>query len=73
MFLSFVILSFAAVVHGFPGGPPPGACDTLSPDPSRHGANPTAGNGGYLIATDIPFNASAGFYMYTAGQAYTGK
>ena len=36
------------------------------------GTYPMAGNGGYIIITNIPRYSSVG-YNYTAGQIYTGK
>ena len=39
--LAAVLVCIFHQVHSFPSGAPSQACDTLSPDPQRHGADPT--------------------------------
>ena len=55
-------------------GPPNNAqivCEGISPDPGAHLTVASDGNGGYVIATDIPLNGS--YYRYDEGTTYTGR
>lgn len=74
--LLLVVLVVLGVL-GFPGGPPSQSivCNDISPDPGQAGHDSTAqnGNGGYVIATDLPLSATSGFYDYEGGVTYTGK
>ena len=51
-------------------GAPLAACDTLSPDPTRHGAQPQTTDVPYSI--DLDQFCTDGFYSYIPGQTYTG-
>ena len=54
----------------YPRGPPTSVCSTLMPS---HGATtPQAGNGGYLITTNLTVNSELTGYEYSPGQTYTG-
>ncbi len=64
------LLFLIASVAGFSGGPPDSVCDTLRPN---HRGDPSAGNGGYTITTDLNPNPSLTGYQYSAGQTYTGE
>lgn len=76
--LSVLVITGLGLVHSFPSGPPasPGVCDMLQPGvgPAQHGPDPVnAGNGGFVIATNLSLNTSEGFYTYDEGIRYTGK
>ena len=70
-----VVLLILLATHGafsYPSGPPASVCNDLRPG-SPHG-DPQAGNGGFLISTDLPVSqGNAGGYDYTAGRLYTGR
>lgn len=51
-------------------GPPTCACRDLRPN---HPGDPSSGNGGYEITTDIPMNSAGTGYEYTPDNTYTGK
>jgi len=55
------------VVMGFSSGAPSGACSTISPDPSQHGANPSTDPFPYN------FNFSSLANGYVPGQSYASK
>ena len=75
-----VLFLILLVTHGafsYPGGPPTSICSN-SPEvflrPGASHGNPQAGNGGFLISTDLPLSEdNAGGYNYTAGRLYTGR
>ena len=74
----FLILLARYGAFSYPGGPPTSICNNsaevfLRPG-SSHG-NPQAGNGGFLISTDLPISEGndGGGYNYTAGRLYTGR
>ena len=82
MFLRAVLILLLILLarygaFSYPGGPPTSICNNspgvfLRPGAS-HG-NPQAGNGGFLISTDLPLSeGNAGGYNYTAGRLYTGR
>ena len=68
-------LSSLGLACAFSSGPPERSivCNGISPNPDNHGAPAQAGNGGYVIATDLPLSNTPGFYDYTAGQTYIGE
>ena len=51
-------------------GAPPQACDTLSPNPTQHGAQPQTSTVPYSI--DLDQFCYNGTYSYTPGATYTG-
>ena len=70
--LIVLLLSSALVaVQALPTGAPAEACDSLSPSPSAHGAQPQSTASPYGIDLS-PFNVE-GQYLYTPGRTYTGK
>ena len=76
-----VVLLILLATHGafsYPGGPPTSICNNSAGvflRPGRaHGINSQAGNGGFLISTDLPLSEdNTGGYNYTAGRLYTGR
>lgn len=75
MLTKFVVclLATCGMVQGMSSGPPDNAdivCNDITPDPSPHGS-PTAGNGGFVVATDL--SLSGGFYNYVQGDTYVGE
>ena len=64
-------LMVADNVQSRSAGPPLNlqVCSQLLPG---HGGTPPAGNGGYVITTDLPRTSSSS-YSYVAGQTYTGQ
>ena len=72
---SAVLLAAAGSVLSFSAGPPAEVivCNGISPNPTRHGASAQSGNGGYVIATNLPLDTGSGVYNYTAGATYDGK
>ncbi len=75
LFECVLIMAAAGVALGYPAGPPTAACNTISPNPSSHGAQPQSGNGYYVIATNLPLalNTALDVYNYTAGETYYGE
>lgn len=68
------VLVAISLSWALPSGPPNNAlivCEGISPDPGAHLSPAGDGNGGYVIATDIPLNGS--YYQYDEGISYTGK
>ena len=68
-YLTVVLLLGVPVteVMGFSSGAPSGACSTISPDPTRHGANPQTSAVPYTV------NISSLANGYVPGQSYTSK
>ena len=67
------VLVTVGLSWGMSTGPPDNAqvvCEGISPDPAAHLAPASDGNGGYVIATDIPLNGS--YYQYDEGMTYKG-
>ena len=54
----------------FSGGPPISVCSTLRP---MHPGDPSSGNGGYVITTDIPMSIAESGYAYVPNTTYTGR
>ncbi len=74
MFRSLLIVAaLVGVALGLSAGPPAAACVTISPNPTAHGAQPQADNGGYVIATNLVLDPVNEVYNYTAGQTYYGE
>ena len=76
VFGTFPIVLLFSEVQSRSSGPPldsgpniNNVCNQLVP---QHPGTRKTGNGGYIIATNIPHSSSAG-YNYRAGQTYTGK
>ena len=55
------------IVMGFSGGAPLGACNTISPDPTQHGAPPQTSAVPYTV------NISSLANGYVPGQSYSSK
>ena len=70
--LIVLLLSSALVaVQALPTGAPAEACDSLSPSPSAHGAQPQSTASPYGI--DLSPFIVEDQYLYTPGRTYTGK
>ena len=69
VFSLLVLCLKTSCVLSYPRGPPTSVCSTLTP--LHYGATPRAGNGGYLITTNLTVNSTG--YEYSPGQTYTGK
>ena len=69
-FSLWVLYLRTSCVLSYPRGPPTSVCSTLMP--SHYGATPRAGNGGYLITTNLTVNSALTGYEYSPGLTYTG-
>ena len=75
--VAFLILLARYGAFSYPTGPPTSICDNSAGVFLRPGAShgyPQAGNGGFLIRTDLPLSeGNVEGYNYTAGRLYTGR
>ena len=69
MFLFLAMVACPSPVRAFSNGAPPGACSTLSPDPSQHGANPQSSPVPYTIDLAV-FDDGNGSFSYQPGMSY---
>lgn len=63
-FCLLLLASLQSVTECFSGGAPVGACTGVSPDPTRHGAQPQMTDVPYVLTGLPPAN-------YTPGMSYT--
>ena len=69
MLLFLAMVACPSPVRAFSDGAPLGACSTLSPDPSRHGANPQSSPVPYTIDLAV-FDDGNGSLSYQPGMTY---
>lgn len=73
MYLAAVVgVIQVSLLLAYTTGPPLAVCSNGLKPGSPHGELKQPGNGGFLIATDLPLHSDGGF-QYQAGQTYTGK
>ena len=65
-----IVIASIYAVDAFSGGAPVQACDTLSPNPANHGADPQDSDVPYSIDLSV-FDDGTGSYFYTPGNTYT--
>ncbi len=71
--VSLVMSSIGLLVEGFSGGAPVQACDTLSPNPTMHGAPAQISAVPYAISLMPFYNASDNSFTFYPGRTYTCK
>ncbi|XP_064384961.1 defense protein l(2)34Fc-like [Halichondria panicea] len=69
--VSLVMSSIGLLVEGNMIGAPAGACDTLSPNPTAHGAQPQTSDVPYTISLMPFYNASDSSFTFYPGRTYT--
>ncbi len=67
-----VLSSIIYQVDCLSSGAPPGACSSLSPDPTRHGAQPNNNSVPYTIDLSA-FDVGGGSLRYEPGNTYQSK
>ena len=69
-----LLLSIAATpTYSFSSGAPQSACSSLTPDATRHGANPQVTDIPYLLNLSALFDQSLGRLAYTPNMTYNSK
>lgn len=71
--VSLVMSSIGLLVEGNMLGAPAGACDSLSPNPTAHGAQPQTSDVPYTISLMPFYNANDSSFTYYPGRTYTCK
>lgn len=71
MFGVLLVVLQVGLLLAYSTGPPLEVCSNGLRPGSPHGDLEQTGNGGFLIATDLPLHSSGSFH-YQAGQTYTG-
>ncbi|XP_064406781.1 defense protein l(2)34Fc-like [Halichondria panicea] len=69
--VSLVMSSIGLLVEGNMLGAPAGACDSLSPNPTAHGAQPQTSDVPYTISLMPFYNANDSSFTYYPGRTYT--
>ena len=68
--LVVLLISSATPVHPFSSGAPQAACNTLSPDATRHGAQPSVLDIPYVLNISSFNDLTSGELVYTPNTLY---
>ena len=70
LFLGITITCLVNLVESFSSGAPSGACGTLSPNPTRHGADPQTTPVPYEVDLSALRNGNTDTYCYIPEETY---